>query len=294
MRPCSIERVGLRPEARPHEKFLNIAQAAELAVQQIFAVTGTEQAARDHDFSGAKLLLVELAATNLQDNMRRCGSDRCRGWRRSDVVNRQRKDRLILGKGYGNRIDLRTRNFDFFGSAGLRIFDCAIGVFGGAGADRGLVPIISHVRFRLRGHFVLNIDFGGSVRVGTAVGFGIDQRKRYFGHARRLAVARAGKDDVFHARTAQGLGRLLAQHPRDRIGDVRLAAAVRADNGRHAVSVELELGAVAERLEPENLKPLQFEQRELLETCGQLSVASCQSVGPLLRRRRTASACRVY
>jgi hypothetical protein len=42
--------------------------------------------------------------------------------------------------------------------------------------------------------------------------------------------------------------------------------------------VKLEFGAVAERLEPENLKPLQFEQRELLRNSGQLSVASCHSV----------------
>ena len=45
------ERVGLGPEAGAHEQFLNVAQAAELAVQQIFAVAGAEQAARDHDFS---------------------------------------------------------------------------------------------------------------------------------------------------------------------------------------------------------------------------------------------------
>jgi hypothetical protein len=42
--------------------------------------------------------------------------------------------------------------------------------------------------------------------------------------------------------------------------------------------MELEFGAVAERLEPENLKPLQFEQRGLLKNSGQLSAASCQSM----------------
>ena len=45
------QRVGFRPEARAHEQFLNVAQAAEFAVQQIFAVAGAEQAARDHDFA---------------------------------------------------------------------------------------------------------------------------------------------------------------------------------------------------------------------------------------------------
>jgi hypothetical protein len=33
--------------------------------------------------------------------------------------------------------------------------------------------------------------------------------------------------------------------------------------------MELEFGAVTERFEPENLKPLQFEQRELLRNSGQ-------------------------
>jgi hypothetical protein len=41
--------------------------------------------------------------------------------------------------------------------------------------------------------------------------------------------------------------------------------------------VELEVGAVAERFESENLKPLQFKQRELLgKNRGQFSVTSCQ------------------
>ena len=63
---------------------------------------------------------------------------------------------------------------------------------------------------------------------------------------------------------AQRLGRLLAQHPGDGVGDIRLAAAVGTDDGRNAVAMEPELGAVAKRLEPENLQLLQFEQLELL------------------------------
>ena len=63
--------VGFRPQAGPHEQFLNIAQAAQLAVQQVFAVAGAEQAAGDHDLARVKLLLVELAAANLQHDLRR-------------------------------------------------------------------------------------------------------------------------------------------------------------------------------------------------------------------------------
>src|SRR5208283_2643280 len=102
-------------------------------------------------------------------------------------------------------------------------------------------------------------------------------RQRYFGHAGGLAVAGTGENYVFHARTAQSLGGLLAQHPGDGIRDVGLAATVGPDDGGDAVPVKLEVGAIAKRFEAENLKPLQFKQRELLgRNSGQLSAASCQ------------------
>ena len=117
----------------------------------------------------------------------------------------------------------------------------ALGLFGGLSANLGLVPILGS-----RGHFVLDLHFGRFVRVGAVIHFGIDQRERHLGHARRLAVASAGEDNVFHARAAQSLGRLLTQHPGDRVGNVRLAATVRADDGCDPVPVELEFGAIAE------------------------------------------------
>ena len=73
------ERVGLGAEAGAHEEFLNVAQAAEFAVEQIFAVAGAEQAAGDVDFSGVELLLVEFAAADFQDDVRGDGSDGRRG-----------------------------------------------------------------------------------------------------------------------------------------------------------------------------------------------------------------------
>ena len=45
--------VGLRAEAGAHEDVLNVAQAAELAVEQIFAVAGAEEAAGDDDLAAA-------------------------------------------------------------------------------------------------------------------------------------------------------------------------------------------------------------------------------------------------
>ena len=61
--------VGLGPEAGAHEDVLNVAQAAELAVEQIFAFAGAEQAARDCDFSGLEGAL-ELAAADLEHDLR--------------------------------------------------------------------------------------------------------------------------------------------------------------------------------------------------------------------------------
>ena len=51
------QRVGLRAQPGTHEQFLDIAQAAQLAVQQIFAFAGAEQPPVDHDLPSLKLLL---------------------------------------------------------------------------------------------------------------------------------------------------------------------------------------------------------------------------------------------
>ncbi len=57
--------VALRAEAGAHEDVLNIAQAAELAVEQIFAVAGAEEAAGDDDLAGARGGALEFAAADL-------------------------------------------------------------------------------------------------------------------------------------------------------------------------------------------------------------------------------------
>ena len=107
-------------------------------------------------------------------------------------------------------------------------------------------------------------QLGRVVLVEPVVFLRVNQRQRHFGHPGRLAVASAGEDHVFHARAAQGLGRLLAEHPGNSVGNIRLAAAIGADDCGHAVSVKLEFGAIAKRLESENLELFQFEQLTLL------------------------------
>ena len=105
----------------------------------------------------------------------------------------------------------------------------------------------------------------------AVVELGIDQGERDLGHSGGLAVARAGEDDVLHADAAQALGGLLAQHPHDGVGDVRLAAAVGADHGGDAVSRQMDLRAVAERLEAEHLDLFELEQTTPPGTTARLS-----------------------
>ncbi len=74
-------------------------------------------------------------------------------------------------------------------------------------------------------------------------------------HARAgdgLALRRAVEDDVLHRLAAQRRGPALAEHPPDRVDDVRLAAAVRADHADE-IAGNADGGGVDERLEPREL-----------------------------------------
>ena len=58
--------------------------------------------------------------------------------------------------------------------------------------------------------------------------------QRHLRHPRRRDALVAFEDDVFHRVAAQMLRALLAEHPADRVDDVRLPAAVRPHDGRDA------------------------------------------------------------
>ena len=87
----------------------------------------------------------------------------------------------------------------------------------------------------------------GIVEVGEHVG-GIIEGERHLAERLALARLRAVEDDVLHIGAAHGLGRLLAEHPADGVGNVALAAAVRPHDTGDAV-VEFDLGFVGKRLE---------------------------------------------
>ncbi len=77
----------------------------------------------------------------------------------------------------------------------------------------------------------------------------VHQSHGHVRHADRLAVAGACKNHVFHARAAQRLRTLFAQHPTNGVADVRLPAAVGPDDARNPLTRETKLGPIAERLE---------------------------------------------
>src|SRR4030095_7904139 len=77
---------------------------------------------------------------------------------------------------------------------------------------------------------------------------GIVEEQRHLGDVARRPGAGAGKDDVVHLAAAHALGGGFAHHPAQRFDQVRLAAAVGADDARHA-GLDHQVGLVDERLE---------------------------------------------
>ena len=61
--------VGLAAEAGAHEDVLDVAEAADLAVEKVFAVAGAEEAAGDGELACTDRGAAEFAAANLQDDV---------------------------------------------------------------------------------------------------------------------------------------------------------------------------------------------------------------------------------
>ncbi len=84
--------------------------------------------------------------------------------------------------------------------------------------------------------------------IGQQVGRVVD-RQRHLGPAQSRPVGGSGEDDVVHLAAAQRTRSLRAQHPGDRVDEVRLPRAVRTDDDRDA-GLEIEDRLVGEGLEP--------------------------------------------
>ncbi len=87
--------------------------------------------------------------------------------------------------------------------------------------------------------------------------------QRDLGHAQRLALGRAGEDQLFGFPRPHRAGGLLAQHPAHGIRDVRLARPVRADDD-HDARLELGHGPRRERLEADELEALQEQEARIV------------------------------
>ncbi len=139
----------------------------------------------------------------------------------------------------------------------LSLPDHAVAVLADAGIHQELLHIlqtaagsVDHV-FAFAGpvkaaaddHLVV-IDGKGPVLVA--------QKKSDLGKTKRLASFGTGKNNIFHAAAAQGLGALLAQYPAYCVRNIALAAAVGADDSRHTFS-EFHPDLVRKGLEPHDL-----------------------------------------
>ena len=102
------------------------------------------------------------------------------------------------------------------------------------------------------------------------------QSQPHFGGAGRLACVATAEDDVFHLFAAEAARALLAQHPRNRVGDVALAAPVGTDDGGDP-AIEGELRAVGKGFEAGDFKA--FKPHACLGTC--------RSAGPWNRSAST-------
>jgi hypothetical protein len=78
--------------------------------------------------------------------------------------------------------------------------------------------------------------------------------ERDFGNVDRVALDGTLKDHFVHAGRPEQARPLLAKHPSNGVGDVRLAASVGAHDGRDAV-VELQGNAIGKRLESRQFEP---------------------------------------
>ncbi len=88
---------------------------------------------------------------------------------------------------------------------------------------------------------------------------GVVEHELHLGGRARLHALAAAEDDVLHRLPAHGQRGLLAHGPQDRVGHVRLARAVGADDDGHPRG-EVELRAVRERLEALESQRLEVHQ----------------------------------
>jgi len=155
----------------------------------------------------------------------------------------------IFGTRRQDRVDLALLHDRVGRASDAGIHEHALDI---AQAARRLVQLV------LAGAVAENAPRDGDFVIsGAHLLFAIAEGQRDLGHAEWRTRLRARKDHVLHFAAAQGLGRLLAEHPPDTVEDVALAAAIRPHNGGDA-GVKFERSAVCERLKSDDVERLQI------------------------------------
>ena len=105
-----------------------------------------------------------------------------------------------------------------------------------------------------------DLQFLGLVEGGRRRAVGIVEEKRHLGGVAGGPCGGAGEDDVVHAGRAHVLVGALAHHPAQRLDEVRLAAAIGADDAGQA-TLDDEFGRVDEGFEAEEAQPVELHAR---------------------------------
>ena len=128
-------------------------------------------------------------------------------------------------------------------------------------------------------HAPRQLDF---IAIELELPFRVVEGHRHLGHAEAFAGTGAVENHVGHLAAAQALRRLFAENPLDGIDDVRFAAAVGADDRRHARR-KIEPRLVGKRLKANQLQTLEHirtpTDRRLILFIGIIGNGSCGNRG---------------
>ena len=179
---------------------------------------------------------MPAASSRMRRRARGAGVDQL-----GDLALADQRGRLRAGRGVGE---------EHGDVAGARL--AAVGAVGRAGLAGDAADDLE---------LVVVVEAGGRPAVAVVEG------ERDLGVVARRPGARAVEDHVVHAVAAHDAGAVLAHHPAQRLEQVRLAAAVRADDAGQARGDD-ELGRVDEALEPEEAQAGEVHASESLRLSG--------------------------
>jgi hypothetical protein len=129
-----------------------------------------------------------------------------------------------------------------------------------AGAHFGTVDAIVGPRLALDA--ARDFQRFGVVELGRGAPGRVVEGERHLGHVARRAHGGAAEDDVVHGGRAHVAGRAFAHRPAQRLEQVRLAAAVGADDAGEA-GLDKQLGRLHERLEARQSEPGEHHDRQM-------------------------------